>query len=152
MIIDIKMEVIAVAPVFDCVAFLKISMNGYPVGVLIALFTSPIQNKMARIMAKPSAPLRNMVKNMLRGTLIDASLTSSAKYVRPNRSQYLPIWHAPSKPATQSAPINIVKILYIPTKRTELVVKPTNHDRPSGYPEEFDHAVKTNSAEEIGAR
>jgi hypothetical protein len=78
MIIAIKMEVIAVAPAFDCVAFSKISMNGYPVGVLKALSTSPMQNKMARIMAKLSAPLRNMVKNMLRGTLIDASLTSSA--------------------------------------------------------------------------
>lgn len=40
--------------------------------------------------------------------------------------------------------ITAVKILYIPTKRTELVVNPTNHDRPSGYPGKFDHVAKMN--------
>lgn len=73
-------ETITVAAVVDCVAFLNISMNGYPVGVFSALSTFPIQNRTDIVIAKPRAPFKRIVNIMLRGTLIEASLASSASH------------------------------------------------------------------------
>ena len=49
--------VMTVAPAFDPVAWVNISMNGYPVGLFTAAVMSPMQNKTATIMANARTPL-----------------------------------------------------------------------------------------------
>ena len=53
-------------------------MNGQPVGVLRVSSTLPKQKRMTIYMANPRAPFMKIVKNIARGTLIDAFWTSSA--------------------------------------------------------------------------
>ena len=63
-------------------------MNGR--GLLIVVSTSPKQKRMTMNVARPSEPLTNIVKNMARGTLRDASLTSSAVMLLVLMHQMLP--------------------------------------------------------------
>ena len=75
--------------------------------------------------AKPSAPLMKMVKNIARGTLMDAFWTSSA------------MWQAPS----------------YPMKRMAETDWPTNQDVPLLlYPDRFVNCVQTKALSLIGAR
>jgi len=73
----ITMQLKAVAPLMDWVAWKNISMNGNPVGVIKTAWISPIANKVAISMPKPSAPLSVMLVMMERGTLSAAFWISS---------------------------------------------------------------------------
>lgn len=64
--------VIAVAAGILFVAWVKISMKGYPVGVSSAAVMSPRQNKRAIKSANPRAPLTTIVETMAQGTTVEA--------------------------------------------------------------------------------
>lgn len=103
---EIRAAVIAFVARLDCVAFLKISMIGYWVGVVSAAVTSPILKSIAIEKANASTPLIIMPRTMLRGTTIAAFLTSSPISRYQSRSEILlldllHIWHALSTPRTQ---------------------------------------------------
>ena len=73
----VTMAVITVAPAIEPVAWVKISMNGYPVGLAAAAVRSPAQKRTAINIAKASTPLMKMLATMDRGTTEEASLISS---------------------------------------------------------------------------
>jgi len=79
----IKLD-ITVAPVLLFVAWAKISMKGYPVGVFRAASIFPRQNRSAIKSASPKMPLIIMVATIAQGTTVVALKTSSAtaKYLR----------------------------------------------------------------------
>ena len=69
--------VMTVAPAFDPVAWVNISMNGYPVGLFTAAVMSPMQNKTATIMANARTPLMARLPIIVHGTTVEAFLISS---------------------------------------------------------------------------
>lgn len=71
------MAVMTVAPAIEPVAWVKISMNGYPVGLAAATDRSPAQKRTANNIAKASTPLMKILAIMDRGTTSEASLISS---------------------------------------------------------------------------
>lgn len=82
--------VIPVPPAADPVACVKISMNGYLVGLSNAAFISPRLNIVAKRMAKPITPFSNILTKIDLGTLIFAFSISSD------------IWTAASAPGNGS--------------------------------------------------
>ena len=71
------MQAMTVAPAFDLVVWVKMAMNGYPVGVATAAVMSPMQNKMASNMANARSPLMARLPIIVQGTTVEAFLVSS---------------------------------------------------------------------------
>jgi hypothetical protein len=71
----------AVAPEMDCVALYMIWMWGCPVGVMMALSTSPRQKQKVTSMRKPKLLLTTAVQIMARGSVCEASFSSSDMWV-----------------------------------------------------------------------
>ena len=74
----------AVEPERFCTAWEMISMKGNPVFVPRAVEMSPMQNKTAISMAKPSTPLSAMLMIILRGTTVEAFAISSHMWTAPS--------------------------------------------------------------------
>jgi len=77
-------DVMSAAPVTDCTACWKISMNGKPVLVLSAASISPMQKRSARAIPSPMTPLSMMLEMMARGTTIEACWISSDMWMAPS--------------------------------------------------------------------
>lgn len=73
----VTIAAIAVLPDTDLVAWRKISIKGYPVGVAIASPMSPRQNRTAISIPKPKQAFSAMLVTMDRGTLTEAFWISS---------------------------------------------------------------------------
>lgn len=67
----------AVALPVDFVAWEKILMNGYPVGLISSFSTSPAQKNIAMRAAKPRTPLSMVVAIIVRGANVEAFAISS---------------------------------------------------------------------------
>ena len=75
----------AVAALVEPVACWKISMIGYPVGVLRALVMFPMQKRMATRKANAKVELMTIVHIIILGTVLADSRTSSLICIAPSK-------------------------------------------------------------------